>query len=174
MLDLDHQTGQLANLNLRAEKHGDENVSGADLKVSIRVSNDMLSEFHPSLKASFYRAPDPGEMDMVETAEAASGAPALTRLAFGSKIAGVKWGDEFINVITTVHYGTGGKSDIVLNDTTVDNFSFELMDGGTVQITFRVKCIPDEKQIGKLAGLIGNEIEFSLEQADDSGDINND
>lgn len=167
MLDLDHQTGQLANMNLRAEKHGDKNVSGVDLKVSIRVSNDMLSEFHPRLKAAFYREPDPGEMDMVETAEAEGGAPALTRLAFGSKVGAIKWSDEFANVITTVHYGTGGKSDIVLDDTTIDGWVFELMDGGTVQITFRVKCVPDEQQIGKLAGLIGGEIEFSLSQADD-------
>lgn len=166
MLDLDRQTGQLVNMNLRAEKHGDENVTGVDLQISIRVSNDVLSEFHPSLKASFYRAPDPGEMDMVETADAENATLALTRLAFGSKVGAIKWNEEFTNATTTVHYGTGGKSDIVLDDTTIDKFVFELMDGGTVMITFRVKCTPDEKQIAKLAGLIGGEIEFSLTSGD--------
>lgn len=168
MFDLSRQTGQLTNLNLRAEKHGDENVSGADIKVSIKVSNDMLSEFHSTLKSAFYRAPEPGEMDMVDAAEAEDRELPLSRLKFGSKVSALKWAEELLNVTTTVHYGTGGKSDIVLDDTTVDGFVFEFFDGGTVMITFRIKCVPDEKQIGKLASLIGNEIEFSLDQEEDA------
>lgn len=164
MLDLERQTGTLTNLNLRTEKHGDENVPGVDIKICIKVSNDTLPEFHSRLKSSFYRAPDPSEMDMVDEAQAQEGAMPLTRLIFGSKVAGLKWNDEFLNVTTIVHYGTGGKSDIVLEDTTIDGLVFEFMDGGTVQILFRVKCNPDEKQIGKLAALNGGEIEFSLEQ----------
>lgn len=166
MLELNRQTGQLTNLNLRAEKHGEENVSGADIKVAMKVSNDMLSEFHQSLKSAFYRAPHAGEMDMVDNAQAQEGTLPLNRLQFGNKIGGIKWNEDFVGVIATVHFGTGGKSDIVLDDTTVDNFGFEFMEGGSVLIVFRIKCVPDEKQIGKLAGLIGNEIEFSLKSPD--------
>lgn len=163
MLELSHQTAQFINLNLRVEKHGDENVSGADLKCSIKVSNDMLSEFSPTLKAAFYREPYPGEMDMVDEAQAEEGKLPLTRLQFGSNVQGLKWHDEAVGATFTVHYGTGGKSDIMLDDATVDGFALEFFDGGTVSISFRVKCVPDEKQIGKLAGLIGGEIEVSLE-----------
>lgn len=162
MFELERQTGVLTNLNLRAENHGDEKTPGADLKIGIKVSNDMLAEFHPKLRAAFYREPHPGESDLVDQATD-SDTPALNRLTFGNKISKVAWFEELVGVITTVHYGTGGKSDIVLDETTVDGFTFEFFDGGTVGIGFRVKCYPDEKQIGKLANLIGREIEFSLD-----------
>lgn len=69
MLALQNYIGQFLNFNLRAEKHGDESVPGADLKISIVTSNDILAEFHPSLKAMLFRAPEPGEMDMVDKAQ---------------------------------------------------------------------------------------------------------
>jgi hypothetical protein len=163
MLALEKQTGQFQNFNLRPEKHGDENVPGADLKIQITASNDILSEFHPSLKASLYRAPHPGEMDMVDQAEAEEGQPpALTRLAFGNKLHGFKLDDEIVGAAFTVHYGTGGKSDIELEDCTVDSFTIEPLDGGSCSVSFRVKCNPDEKAVGKLSRLMGNEIEFTL------------
>jgi len=61
----------------------------------------------------------------------------------------------------TIHYGTG-KHDIEFSDTTIDGFEFEPMDGGSVVVTFRVKCSPNEKQGGQLFTLMGNEIEFTL------------
>ena len=63
----------------------------------------------------------------------------------------------------TIHYGTGGKSDIVLPDSTADQFGFVLHDGGMVDITFRVRCHPDEKQAGKIYTLQQREIEVTLE-----------
>lgn len=163
MLELEYQAGQFVNFNLRPEMHGGESVPGADLKIQITASNDILSEFHPSLKASFYRAPHPGEMDMVDQAQAEEGqAAALTRLAFGNKLHAFKWNDEIVGATFTVHYGTGGKSDIVLDDCTVDTFVIEPLDGGSCTVTFRVKCNPDEKAVGKLSRLMGNEIEFTL------------
>jgi len=161
MFELSHQTAQFTNLNLRAEKHGDENAPGADLTCSVRMPNDVLSEFHSSLKSTFYRAPEPGEMDMVDKAQEEP--LALTRLRFGKYADSLAWRDEIVGATFTVHYGTGGKSDVKLDDATIDKFQFEFMDGGTTFIKFRVKCNPDEKQIGKLYGLIGGEIEVSLE-----------
>ena len=159
-LTLTRQNGILINLNLRAEKHGDKNVTGADLSVSVTLSNDYLAEFHPTLKAAFYRAPHPSEMDLAEQADSEN--PALTRLVFGSKIEGLSWRQEITGAHFTVHFGTGGKSDIKLPDVVADSFKLTFLDGGSVKITFRIKCLPDEKQIGKLSLLIGNEIEFSL------------
>jgi len=163
MLELDHQTATFANLNLRPEKHGDENVPGADLKLQMTVSNDILAHFHPSLRSALFRAPHEGEADLVDNAQAADGQPAnLSRLVFGNRLHALKWDAEIVGATATVHYGTGGKSDIVLEDSTVDGFVIEPMDGGSVVISMRVKCSPDEKAVGKLSRLMGNEIEFSL------------
>lgn len=165
MLALQNQTGQFLNLNLRPEKHGDENVPGADLKLSITAPSDILAEFHPSLRSLLFRAPEADEQDLVDQTHEA---PSESRLRFGSRLHVIKWDAEIVGASLTVHYGTGGKSDIALDDVTVDSFSIEPMDGGSVVLTFRVKCNPDEKAVGKLSTLMGNEIEFSLVPPEDA------
>jgi len=162
MLSLDHQVGQFTNFNTRSEKHGPENVPGADLRIAMTVSNDVLSEFHPTLKSMLFREPNPDEEDLVDKA----GEPGLTRLRFGNKVGALKWTDKIVGADFTVHYGTG-KSDIALTEATVDGFELEPMDGGSVVISFRVKCSPDEKPAGKLFTLMGNEIEFTLTPPED-------
>lgn len=157
MLSLDHQIGQFTNFNPRTEKHGPESVPGADLKITMTVSNDVLSEFHPTLKSMLFREPEAGEEDLVDKA----GTPGLTRLRFGNRIDAIKWGSDIVGADFTIHYGTG-KHDIELSDTTIDGFVFSPMDGGYVVVTFRVKCNPNEQQGGKLFTLMGGEIEFSL------------
>lgn len=164
MLNLDHQIGQFTNFNPRPEKHGPESVPGADLKISMTVSNDVLSEFHPTLKSMLFREPNPGEEDLVD--KAATGEPELNRLRFGNNVNSIRWASKIVGAEFTIHYGIG-KSDIVLTDTTVDGWEIEPMDGGSVVITFRVKCSPNEKQGGQLFTLMGGEIEFSLVPPED-------
>ncbi|MCZ4330742.1 hypothetical protein [Castellaniella denitrificans] len=162
MLSLAQQVGQFTNFNLRTEKHGPDNVPGADLKVTTTLSNDVLAEFHPTLKSMLFRKPNPGEEDLVDKA----GEAGETRLRFGSNINAIRWVHQIVGAGFTVHYGTG-KSDIELTDTTIDGFVIEPMDGGSVVVSFRVKCNPDEKQVGKLSTLMGGEIEFSLVPPED-------
>jgi len=164
MLNLEKQAGQFQNLNLRPEKHGDENVPGADLKISITVPNDTLAEFHPSLKSFLFRDTDP-ELD--DLADRATEGP---RLRFGRKMDVLRWKHEIVGAHLTIHYGTDSKeSNVVLDDVTVDHFQIEPMDGGSVVLTFRVKCNPDEKAVGKLSTLMGGEIEFSLVPPEEGG-----
>lgn len=157
MLSLDHQIGQFTNFNPRTEKHGPESVPGADLKIMMTVSNDVLSEFHPTLKSMLFREPEAGEEDLVDKA----GAPGLTRLRFGNRVGSIKWAQDIVGADLTIHYGTG-RDNIELSDVTVDSWVIEPMDGGSVVMTFRVKCNPNEQQGGKLFTLMGGEIEFSL------------
>ncbi|WP_103035275.1 hypothetical protein [Castellaniella caeni] len=163
MLSLDHQIGQFTNFNPRPEKHGPESVPGADLKISMTVSNDVLNEFQPTLKSMLFREPEPNEEDLLDKA----GTPGLTRLRFGNRINKIGWAYDIVGADFTIHYGTG-KHDIELSDTTVDGFTFEPMDGGSVVVTFRVKCSPNEQQGGKLFTLMGGEIEFSLVPPEDA------
>lgn len=157
MFSLERQKATFANLNLRAEKHGDENIPAADLHFTVVASNDVLSEFDPELKSAFYRKPRSGEQDELDVSPGY-----LPKLRF-PKMGGWKWEYEITGGLLTVHYGTGGRSDIALDMKKVDAFKFNPMDGGSVEISFRVRCAPDEKQVGKLSRLIKDEIEISLE-----------
>ena len=51
MFSLHNQAAKLMSVNPRAEINGTDHVMAADLKLEIKVSNDLLSEFDPSLKS---------------------------------------------------------------------------------------------------------------------------
>lgn len=151
MLELQNQTGQFVNFNLRPEKHGDENVPGADLKIQITASNDILAEFHPSLKASLYRAPHNDEGDMADQADTRLDDPGyLPCLKYPNMKNKVSLADKIVGAKVTVHHGIGGKSDLVLDDCTVDKFQFDPQEGGTVVVSLNVACTPSNNQAGEL------------------------
>ena len=156
--ELDRKTCKLANFNPRAKLHGEDREPAADLKIELRVMNDVLAEFHPSLCSALYKAADANS----DLADQGMDEPSLSSLRF-PKMSGWKWDVEIVGCTLTIHYGTGGKSDIVLPDATADNFSFMLHDGGMIDIAFRVRCHPDEKQAGKIYTLQQREIEVTLE-----------
>lgn len=160
MFSLERQKATFASWNARTELHGDERVPAADIKIDFAASNDILSEFDPALKSAFYREPHPGEEDLVDRA---GDTPQLARLRFPSMKNPIKWDTKLVGATVTIHYGTGGPSDIVLAECTVDNLVFDLQDGGTVITSLRIQCKPNEGQAGKLYELNGNEIDVTIE-----------
>jgi hypothetical protein len=162
MLTLVHQKAKLLHLNPRSEVHGDEHVSMADLKFSFLTANDLLSEFDPALKSSLYRKPD-GDGEQLELSTEAGWLP---KLRF-PKMGPIDWEMEIVGGSLTVHYGGISAASMQLDVRSADKFRFELMDGGSVSVSFRVQCKPDEKQFGKLCCLVQEDLEISLQPPDD-------
>lgn len=156
MLQLERQKAKLTNLNPRAEKHGEEHIPAADLHFAFDAPNDVLSEFDPALKSSLYRKPD-GNGDQQELINEPGYLP---KLRF-PKMSGFKWETVIKESVLVLHVG---RSDIALDFADADQFKFEPMDGGTVMVSFRVQCHPNEKQIGQLYRLIQEDVEISLRQ----------
>lgn len=156
MFSLANQKAKLTSVNPRAELHGTDHKMAADLKFEIKVSNDVLSEFDPSLKSSLYKKPD--DTAQAELIQDASHLPALKFPLLGP----VKWGKYFAGYETVVHYGVSGKQDITLLDCEVDNFRFDCQDGGTVVVSFRVIAHPEPTELGRLCEMIQQEVEMSL------------
>ena len=157
MFSLNHQTAKLASVNPRAEIHGEDRVPAVDLKFEITGSNNVLSEFHPSLKSMLYERPS--EPDLADDGTS------LTQLRF--KLLGpLKWAAELAGYTLRVHWGVSGHDDIALADCEVDTFRFDCEDGGSVGVGFRVIAHPTERDMGRLCGLIQREIEMSLEEPD--------
>lgn len=76
------QTATLNHINVRSEKHGGENVGGADLRISFTESAGILAEFHPSMRCHFYVADEEqGQLEGVE---------ALTKRRFGDLVERVR------------------------------------------------------------------------------------
>ena len=151
----------LCDVNPRSEVHGAEREPACDLKFRIDCESGVLSEFAPTLKSFLYFKDESKDVDGTnDLADQASDAP---NLRFPSLVQPIKWDSEMLNATLTVHHGIGGKSDIVLQDVKINAFSIEAREGGTVSLTFRVQCHPDEKALGKLAVQVQNEVEITLE-----------
>ena len=56
---------------------------------------------------------------------------------------------------------------MVLKPVKVNDFKFTPLDGGTVEFHMRVQYHPEERQAGKLAMLVQQEVEVSLEQVEE-------
>ncbi|SNR98798.1 hypothetical protein SAMN05192560_2097 [Methylobacillus rhizosphaerae] len=66
MFNLDKSVGKLINVNPRAELHGKDTVLAVDIKVEHKLHNDILSEFHPTLKAFLYERGDDDQLELIE------------------------------------------------------------------------------------------------------------
>lgn len=156
MFSLEKQQCKLDNVNPRAEIHGPDKVLAVDLKISFKDSNDILSEFDPYLKSAFYGKGDEAQGELIEDATY------LPKLKFPF-IPSIKYDKEFSGYELIVHLGLGGKnSDVEMIECVVDNFKFEMQDGGSVITSFRVIAHPQEKDLGKLCAMIQQEIEVTL------------
>lgn len=156
MFSLQRQTAKLCAFNPRSEIHGEEKQSAADLFIQIKVSNDVLSEFDPQLKSSLYTKADQGDIEPGH----------LPSLKF-PKMSPFKWDKEFAGYETTIHYGASEKHNIVLGDCSVNKIKFDCQDGGTVVMNFRVIAHPEEKDAGRLCGMIQQDIEMTMTPPED-------
>lgn len=156
MFSLNEQRAKLSNVNLRAELHGEDPKVAVDLKIEIKVSNDVLSEFDSDLKASLYKKDsDAAQGQLIDEPGH------LPALKF-PQMAPIKWGWSGAGYETVINYGISGKDDVVLLATDVDTFRFECCDGGTVGVSFRIVAHPTPDEIGRLSGLVQREITLTL------------
>ena len=159
-LAFDNRKMLLAHVNARSELHGEERQAAGDLKFEARLSNEVLSELHPSLKSALYHLDSGKPADLVDQARV--GEPGyLPHLKFPQLGGAFKWEGEMQGV-TVIVTPEGGKA-IELSGAKLNNVSFVALDGGTVELSFRVQSHPDEKQFGKLCGgMIQTEVAVSV------------
>lgn len=155
---------KLAHVNVRSEMHGEERECASDLRFDATVTNDVLSLLDPTLKSSLYHF-DGAKADVADEGKKAE--PGfLPHLRFPklSASGGLSWEDEMTgaNIAITI---PGAKSAIALEDVKVNKLRIYPKDGGTVGLSFRVQCHPDEKVFGKLATLVQTDVEVSLSPA---------
>lgn len=149
------QAVQLANLNARAEKHGDDAVSAMDLKFTATVPNTIMNMFHAELRDMlFKKQTDPDLLDELEP-------DAVTLPRFGN-LSPIGWEWEGTGYTVKIAYGLGGNSDIVLKDVKVDKFKFTPLNGGSVDMSFRVVAHPTEEEAGKLYLMIQQSVDITV------------
>lgn len=150
-------TAKLSNLNLRAEKHGDENSGAADLSLEITQNNDLLAIFDPSLKGLLY-VKDLSQPDLLSEADPYH----LTRLRFPA-LGTLVWDREITACDCHIAFGLGGM--MRLEDCVLSKFRITPQEGGSVTVVLRVQAHPQPEDVAKLFGLIQSEIEIDILQS---------
>jgi hypothetical protein len=150
----------LANVNVRAEVHGDDREPAGDLKFEVDLDNGFLGEFHPALKSTLYHFDESRERDLADQGKRHD-APDLRMPQLQAPL---KWDEEMLGAKCRIRE-IGAKSDVGLDPVRVNNWTIEPREGGTCSVSFRVQCHPDEKIFGKLAMLVQQEVEVTLEAA---------
>lgn len=151
-------TVRIVHVNLRAEKHGEDNVPAVDLKLRMETTNQALSMFHPELLRALYYSSEPARAQ----ADVEGVQPILPNRVF-EKLLPLRWKDEGTGYTLRIDHGLGGQSDLVLGDCTINHFTFEPKEGGTVVLEWRLQnSTAGERERGKLTGLIDCEVKASL------------
>lgn len=142
-------------VNLRIEKHGDENVNGYDIKVKGNFSNHaILPKLDDSLLSAFYTDEKQRELEEFKR-----------KLKFQRINKALPWDWEVPRVVTTLH-DEYGSDDLTISDCTIDKFHFLPKDGGTVEFDFRIKTKElSEGQVIQLLRCNGQECTISVECA---------
>lgn len=144
----------LTSVTPRKEMHGDEPVSAVSLGLTITGPNTLLDHLDGGkLRHALYMAvPDQDELPGVEPAT-----PLLR--ARGIEVVGLKGTLEG----WTVSFEHGIGDDIVLGSSKVDKFRVKPMEGGSVELLFRVGTSDiSEEEAGALFGKLGQEVMITL------------
>lgn len=144
----------LAHVNVRTEKHGDEDVGAIDLKIKCRAANTILDLFDPRLRTTLFQRAGGGQQADMHTPEH------LPQRVF-PHIPAIAWDDKLEGYSAII--GTGlGLVTVTLGQVKIHKFKFEPVDGGTVDITYTVSCNPSAEQVAAVYPLNGQGIILTL------------
>lgn len=144
MIQLHQHAATLLHLNVYTEKHGEDSQSGVALKFQVMMPMATLDAFAQGLVGAVYqkdglRFPDLGPMKW-------------KRELVGAKVS--VDGDDLL-----------GERKVAFDLATVDKFTLTPLNGGTVDITMRVKCKPDADQMGVLYQMLNKEVQLTVDPA---------
>ena len=155
MFEVDQTSAFVSSVNMRAEKHGDENKLASDIKFEVHLSNTILDEFDKGLKAALYREVRKGEQpDLIgDNKFAAVRFPLLD---------GFRWEEEFTGYKVSIASELGLVEPLELSDITLKKFAFDPKEGGSVVVTFNAIAHPTSDEAGELCALIQEHVNLTL------------
>lgn len=143
---------KFSHINIREEKHGDDSVTAADLKLVASVSNAWLLNLDPGLREALYKKTErdlfPDQPDY------------FPDLRF-HQLADLSWDQEWEEAHFAINAGT--KKDRMTFTATIRKVRLSCLDGGSVTVTFNASVYPDPAQAGKLIALLGKEEKVTVQ-----------
>ena len=150
----------LTSLTPRTEKHGDEEVFAVSFGLKITGQNTLLDKLSPTLRQALYRAVD----------EATDTLPGVEQSTPKLRATGI----EMITLKGALNGWTIAIEEddpIALGDSKIDAFKVHPMEGGSVDLFFRVGTNDiDAAEAGALCSKLHQEIKFKLTAPKVAGD----
>lgn len=146
---------KLCTLTPRTEKHGDDEVSALSMGLKIIGANTLLDLLSPTLRDALYTAV-PGQDQL-------PGVEQHTPLRRTKDIESMVLPFAFEGWTLRIDYGADEDDPLVLGACKVDKFRLSVMEGGTIELSFRVGTSDvDERDGGILFGKMGHELSITL------------
>lgn len=148
MFNLSKSNAKITNLNLRAEKHGDQNQPACDIKVAVDLPAERLDDISPGLCESLFRRPGAGDqLPLVEVGKKPE--PGFTALKHPG-LEPVKVNQKFPGYELTVHAPEQDEDATFFAGAEVKSFTITAREGGTATVVFSVGVQVDEEDIAAL------------------------
>lgn len=160
--NLKNRGATLVKVNPRDEKHGQDPKVATDLRLKFMLPSEELEQFGKGLKGFIYTDAKRGQ-------QRTDGDP--TEIRFPCISYPIKMRDDVVGAKVTVHRGIDSKSDLEVDGAILKNFEVEPLAGGSVMIVLTASFYPDpkqEKKLGKLCLLTGQEIEVTIDSPTES------
>ncbi|MEI7446599.1 MAG: hypothetical protein WCK28_17045 [Burkholderiales bacterium] len=161
MFSLSNARAKVRNVNLRAEKHGDEEVPAVDVAFELDRPSTDLAMFGSQLRDSLFWC-DPAHQapGLLDEIDPNSQKPNLRNPMLKGPF---KVDRAYVGCEVTIDYGLGGDSNIVLDPVKVNGVKVEPVEGGSVRLSLRVQASKvDEKTAGRLAMMIDRETSITV------------
>lgn len=155
MFEIQQQPVKLVHLNIRTEKHGEDDVRAVDLKFERVGANTLLDGPVPGLRTALYQQPTPGNQ-----VDAFNGN--LTALAFPQIEMPLKLDGEWPGYKASIATGVDIDDALVLT-ATLKKQKVEAVQGGSAKHEFTLSAYPDDEELVRLASALGRECELTLE-----------
>lgn len=134
-------TVTLDNFQTRMQHHGDQLVPAVDLSLTWKTHNRALDALVPGLREMLYAKAEPEPES--EQAEMDLPVDELSAIRFALKYP-LRSMLEFHGMRLVVEYGLGGeRSDIVLNQCQASKFEITPINGGSLELSFRISSSKD-------------------------------
>lgn len=150
MLNLQSQECQISHVNFRTEKHGDDDVTAVDLKLSANMPPSVLEQLVPGLADALFQ---PANSSGAMKGEKALRFPDLVNV--------FRLQAEIPGYALAIEWGMSGKL-IQFGDVELGKIAVELIDGGAVTLTFRVQIAGDPAELAQLVPMLNLSLPVTL------------
>ena len=168
MFEIRRKSMRIKSVNARAEANGDGKRPAMDVAFVVNLEQTALDPLDRSLRTWLFAKPGKGS----DLADSAHPAPHVRQPRIKAEFA---WIVKYAGYEVRIHdLGLDASRDLILRECDFNKLTLAPQEGGTVIASFRVQFHPTEAQAGKLATLVGAQVDASLLAPEGAGEVDED